>query len=176
MIIDFNDHLFGVSHQGSDFLNADLRDLVAEVGAVIMPEYMSGQIKDYTQLISAAGGKVNLVYDPRPHLDIAGFGHESAILLGEEIRTRNGTQIALQLLNQIARERHGALPEVFGILDVRIVAVKAYGLSDGQCLGLQVNAGCSLCQGFPTAQAGAEDEKDKGLFFLRLQRHLLSLP
>lgn len=70
MIVDFQHHLLCVAHELSNLLDADRRNFVTEVCAVVVPEDMGGQIRYDWERIGATGGMVHFSHDRLPHLDI----------------------------------------------------------------------------------------------------------
>ena len=70
MAVDSDRGIEVISHQVSDPLQADIRHLVTEVGAIVVPENMCREAVDHFCITSASGGQVHLPGDARPHLYI----------------------------------------------------------------------------------------------------------
>ena len=111
MVINLQDYCFGVSHELSDLLDADCRDLITEVGAIIMPEDMSRQFSD-SEIFFVHFGQC--IHDSFPHFCIAALGNVDISAAVKEIGAIDPFRIVFEVFGQKSRHRH-ATDAVFGL-------------------------------------------------------------
>ena len=151
MVIHLHDHPLGISQHLSNLFDGDHWYLVAEVGAVIMPKYMSGEIC-YRLLRDRLHGS----NDTCPHLIITALCDWLTIAHDKELTTLQGLDISLNDRKNYSRYGDSTIPVVrLWTFGYRLVIYKSYSFVDGQCAPFEVYIKFGEGQGFSTSETAS---------------------
>lgn len=112
VVVHVRHHPFRVPHQVRNFLDAYLRNPVAQLRAVIVAEDVGSQPVNDRKGIRAPGSAVHLPYDGFPHLHVGRLRNQGIVLGRKELRAIKTGYVPFQKFRGLRWERHCPEPIV----------------------------------------------------------------